>query len=1086
MTSAARLALVSAAILAPVSLLAAGMESIGNVDGVVTWNLGDIPAGESRSRTAIVAWDADLGALVSRLQRARGEADLSADGKPATKQAGDVVWISSGVTDFALNDAGSFYWEGRSQALACPAGGQLSRFGYFAHYTAGEPRRAGTIISAGNRAEDNLRVAAPAEALSETRLRCRTESADGLLAITIDAAAGPESLVRVRFTLANRSDRKLDDVKLTVYANLESAHTHDGDYSTLDRRTGGLLVVDPASRLCAVLTGLEVPDSGWSGTWASQEALHTPIGLPRESWGSFEGIPAGLAERLAREGIPHPVAPFVANPAEPETRTLTAEESRDALERDWLFQAEGVPFRDRALAEIGWARALATRISAMHGCPDLSVPLARLAQLERQAGAVADANGPDARSLYLEVRRAKREIAFANPVLDFESVLFIDQPYPQGAEWPHEARHRNGMMAMPGGRLLVLTGLHPGGALRKLAPTVPGAFWRPDLSFDATRVLFCYKPHDGPAFHLYEIGVDGSGLRRLTDGPYDDLDPIYLPDGHIIFTSTRCNTYVRCMPYTYSYVLARCEADGSDIYLISQGNEPDWCPSLLHDGRVIYSRWEYTDKALWRIQSLWATNQDGTGTAAFWGNQSVWPDHLAEPRAIPGSPRVMFTGLAHHNWFAGSIGIIDPRKGFNFPDGLTKVTRDMPWPECGAPPVDPGESADYHASGPYAAYKSPYPLSEEDFLVSASRPDGKFRLYLMDVHGNRELIYEGAHNIWYAMPVKPRQAPPMHTDRVNWPGTGPNRRPADPGILFSSDVLQGVPDLPRSLVRYLRVIQMDSKTCSTWTRDSRFSGPGVSILQDDGPKRILGTVPIQPDGSVHFRAPAGKALHFQLLDADFRALHTMRSFTGVLPGEVRGCLGCHEMHSVAPPVDRGLAMQSPPCEIKAPPWGPTTINYERLVQPVLDRYCGACHQRDGKARGKLDLTLRPGFQFYKEPYPTLVGWANYSGAPNSGMPGIAGALMCENYEQSDPASYATIRPMTSLSYTSRLIRIARGEDPGHPDLKVDTESLRRLVAWVDANCPYRGEEDLRAIPDSTLTWLPVPPQCANAPDIPRP
>ncbi len=159
MTPAARPLAILAAILVPVSLFAAGMDSIGNVDGVLTWHLGDIPVGESRSRTAILAWDADLEALVSRLQRVRKEADLPADGRPAAKQAGDVIWISSGVTDFALNDAGSFYWEGRRQALACPAGGQLSRFGYFAHYTSGEPRRAGTIIARGDRAEENLRHA---------------------------------------------------------------------------------------------------------------------------------------------------------------------------------------------------------------------------------------------------------------------------------------------------------------------------------------------------------------------------------------------------------------------------------------------------------------------------------------------------------------------------------------------------------------------------------------------------------------------------------------------------------------------------------------------------------------------------------------------------------------------------------------------------------------------------------------------------------------------------------------------------------------------------------------------------------------
>ena len=99
------------------------------------------------------------------------------------------------------------------------------------------------------------------------------------------------------------------------------------------------------------------------------------------------------------------------------------------------------------------------------------------------------------------------------------------------------------------------------------------------------------------------------------------------------------------------------------------------------------------------------------------------------------------------------MGIIDQDRGLNFPNGLTKVTADLPWPEVGNGPVDPVESPHYHASGQYAAYYSPYPLSEQDFLVSADR-GGKFVLYLMDVEGNRELIYESSNNIFHALPVR--------------------------------------------------------------------------------------------------------------------------------------------------------------------------------------------------------------------------------------------------------------------------------------------------------------------------------------------
>ncbi|MFH1267399.1 MAG: hypothetical protein ABIK89_16875, partial [Planctomycetota bacterium] len=239
---------------------------------------------------------------------------------------------------------------------------------------------------------------------------------------------------------------------------------------------------------------------------------------------------------------------------------------------------------------------------------------------------------PELKEAYFAVRRVKRDILLKNPVLDFSQLLFIDQPLPKGPESLHEAIHRMGIMAVPGGRLLVLDGLDPGGQLRQLAPEKPGSFWRPDLSFDAQRVLFSFKPADEKSFHLYEMNFDGTGLKQVTQSEYDDLDPLYLPDGHILFTTTRGNSYVRCGPFIYSTILARCDADGGNVYLTSYNGEPDFVPALLNDGRVVYSRWEYTDKPLWRLQKLWTTNQDGTGTAHFWGNQSVWPDHLSEPR----------------------------------------------------------------------------------------------------------------------------------------------------------------------------------------------------------------------------------------------------------------------------------------------------------------------------------------------------------------------------------------------------------------------------------------------------------------------
>ncbi len=520
-----------------------------------------------------------------------------------------------------------------------------------------------------------------------------------------------------------------------------------------------------------------------------------------------------------RPVVSEAVAPYV-KPSTPLTLDRSATEARQVLEQDWLHQADQNPTVERIAQEIDWTRQLADRLARLSsGTNVFTTERAALRDLEQQL-ATRQGQQPD---LYFAVREVKRRITMQNPLLDFDQVVFVDMPFPGGSEWQHETRHRLGYMAIPGGRLLVLQGLGPDGHLRQLAPQSPlhGSFWRPDVSYDGTRVLFCFKPHNEKAFHLYEVKEDGTELVQLTDGPFDDLDPIYLPDDqHIVFSTTRGHTYVRCMPPTNAFVLARSDRDGRNIYLISRNNEPDYLPSVTNDGRIVYTRWEYTDKPLWRAQSLWTVNPDGTQVNTLWGNQSVWPDLLKDARSIPGSGRLIFTGSAHHNWFSGSVGMIDPDQGLNFPNGLTKVTADLPWPESGNGPVDPIESDRYHSSGRYQAYYSPYPLGEQDFLVSANRND-KFVLYLMDVDGNRELIYEGTHHLFHAQPLRPRVRPPVIDDRVQWPTREQRQAPQD-GVIFSANVYQGAPSGMQGKAKYLRILNIDPKTYTYWYKRPTF------------------------------------------------------------------------------------------------------------------------------------------------------------------------------------------------------------------------------------------------------------------------
>ncbi len=805
------------------------------------------------------------------------------------------------------------------------------------------------------------------------------------------------------------------------------------------------------------------------------------------------------------------------------------EASPTALETEWLFQADNQPTFEKAKAEIHWTRQIAERMSKLDKAPDLKPQLDALAELEKKFESATE-SPESAKEFYLAVRKIKREITFKNPLVDFDKVVLIDNPYPKGKpgdatdEWGHEARHRNGFMAEHGGRLLIV-GLNPDDPNNVKTDVLEGrygSFWRPDVSFDGKKLLFSFQPHNEKSFHLYECNIDGSGLKQLTFGDYDDLDPVYCPDGKIVFCSSRQHSYVRCMPMTHSFAMSRCDADGKNIYVTSANGEPEYLPSVMNDGRVIFTRWEYTDKALWRVQSLWTCNPDGTNTQIFWGNQSVWPDLLGEARAIPGSSKVMFTGMGHHAWFNGSIGIIDPNKGLDYPDGLSRITRDVDWPEVGNGPTDPASEYDYHNSGKFFAYKTPYPLSDEYFLVSA-REGGHlysgadngwfFRLYLMDVYGNKELIYRGQYNAYHAMPLKARPMPPARPDLVDWPAIGKGETPK-PGILYSNNVFDGAPAILKEKGKAIRVVQMDPKTYTTWHKTVQHDGPAVSVFQADGVKRILGTIPIEPDGSVAFEVPPGEAVFFEMLDAEGRAIHVMRSFTNVMPGETRGCFGCHETN-MATRGNQGTAGAQIPkalaqgkTKLTPPSWGAEeSIGFDRFVQPVLDKHCAKCHtDPENKAYAAIDMTKRPsihgwwGWVYHRpddlspftEPYYTLVSgatpWGGAKPRDERNVPkNLAGVFVVEGYSTVDPANLTTLPPYSAYSPVSTLVHHAMSGE--HHDVKVTGEDLQRLIAWVDCNGPFLGDEEIRKMYDpysKTVESIPpIRPRIGTAPRINR-
>ncbi|HOD82275.1 MAG: hypothetical protein BWX88_03132 [Planctomycetes bacterium ADurb.Bin126] len=892
--------------------------------------------------------------------------------------------------------------------------------------------------------------------------------------------------------------------------------------------------LSPAEQLALFESaGGKPPDSKWQAAKAALLRQQERVATIRRARERLQRFEAGQAGTLGQ-----------------------AERHRKA---DWLFQAGEDDLPARAGREIAWTGEMIARLEARADAPDLSAERTALKALERRLAAAGSAGVADELAFYFEVRSLKRRVMFKSPAVDFSSVICVDAPYPhrspqshgtfQQLEWVHESRFRSEMCASHGAKLLVVDDLAGWAAPRKLAPLESlereAAMMSFDLSFDARRAVFCMKPADEKAYHLYEVDLagGGKGFRQITRGGYSDIDPVYLPDGRLLFLSTRADVYAQCGMWARSYVLTRCDADGSNVYILSPATEPEYSPSLMADGQVLFTRWEYVDKFANRIQSLWTMRPDGTAASAFWGNQSVQPDHLGEARQIPGTSRVMFSGFGHHDVWHGCIGIVDPTCGLNYPDGLWKVTQELRWPEVGdGPAPSEGAARPYHASGPYVAYKTPYPLDDEFFLVSARTGErengfmhsgrdasiGRFKLYLMDVYGNRELIYQGEHNVLYAQPVRPRRRPPILGDQCDRPGSERAQPTVRPGVLFSSNIFDAAPPELRQHGRYLRVIQMLPKNYSigivssggkpfgadgpntawgawgeqflrgksptantdvTWGDSAIFSGPATSLTGPLGIKQVLGVVPLAADGSICIKVPPCRMLYFQVLDEHHRAIHTMRSWVSLQANEYRGCVGCHEQHNRTPAA-RGAAPARVPDTIEPPPWGVRSLSYVRDIQPVFDRACVACHSGKGEAVKALDLTLRPDPRgtarwggIFPEPYLTLL-LGRDSARVGGACPGFGVSAGYVAVPNTISTSYQTLPPLSCLSPRSRLIE--RAMDRRQCGRNLSRDDLRMLIAWVDLWAMYRSDDELREIDDPPAQWFPLwssPPRMRSAPRV---
>jgi cytochrome c553 len=659
-------------------------------------------------------------------------------------------------------------------------------------------------------------------------------------------------------------------------------------------------------------------------------------------------------------------------------------------------------------------------------------------------------------------------LALRNPLLNFDRMLVTKQVDPGWIY--HMSDQYLGWWSRPGGGIYRLEDFKSGKPKETCltASFAEGCFQRPMLSWNAERLVFAYcRFYPGLAenrdkvtkgelpeesfYHLYEMNIDGSGLKQLTFGKYNDFDARYLPDGRIVFLSTRRGwqtrytdedvrrtvanpelpeSYVRCGGDAYRpvavYTLHTIHADGSDMRTISPFEMFEWTPAVANDGGIIYARWDYIDRNNQPFMGLWRMNPDGTQPMHFFGNYTENPNTLFEARPIPGSRKLVFTAGAHHANTGGSLVLLDVTHGEDGQASMTRLTPEVPFPEF--------ETAGDGGKWLRHYYASPWPLSETFYLTAwnhqgllthfhKNEEGAGMGVYVYDAFGNLELLCaDERFQVLHPMPIVPRQKPPIIASLLE-PGA-PKK-----GRFMLTNVYNSRRPMPQgAVIKRLRVVAVPPKT------QPNMNAPEIGLTRDDPGKCVLGTVPVEADGSANFEAPSNVTLFFQALDAEGVVVQTMRSAVSVQAGQTWSCAGCHEAKDqkagIVPMTQQPLAARRGPSRLAPEAVGSWPFRFDRLVLPVLETSCARCHTG---AQGKP-------FAFPKEP---KAAWKTLADAGK--MP--VRELVKRQYRTGESAPGTSIAAQSALLPHLRTLK----RDGG-----ISSEAFARLVLWLDIYGQYEG------------------------------
>ena len=554
-----------------------------------------------------------------------------------------------------------------------------------------------------------------------------------------------------------------------------------------------------------------------------------------------------------------------------------------------------------------------------------------------------------------------------------------------------------------GGRLLKLN-LRTG-ELIPLLEDPGGAVRDPVVHYDGRKILFSYRKAGSNHYHLYEINADGGGLRQLTDGPFDDIEPTYLPDGDIVFVSSRCNRWIGCW-FTQTAVLYRCGPDGDAIRMLSSGAFTESTPAILPDGRVLYTRWEYVNRCPVSFHHLWAVFPDGSGQTVYYGNMHAVYKHpeavFIDARPIPGSEELLLIDAPRHgrNESIGHVALLTGKQGPDDRQALRHITAE-------------------------GNFRDPYPLSADRFLVAREK-----QLLLMDRQGHHEVIYTGEQMVHEPRALRPRPREPVLSPRSDMR--------EDKAKLLLADVYTGrnMEGVAPGTIERLLVLEDLPKPVNFHGGGSQPIGHGVTSTL----KRILGTVPVEADGSAHFEVPPMRSIYFAALDASGRSVKQMRSFVTLQPGETLSCVGCHEPRLQTPTFTTAMpkAFVREASPIAPIPEVPPVMDFPRDVQPILDRHCVACHGPQ-RREGGVVLSGDRGPVYSLSYYELFLHWQVHD---TGGSPGHLSGRPHGN----DP-------PYAAYSSASPLMDMLESD---HHDVQLSPSEKKTIRLWIDSGAAYAG------------------------------